>query len=561
MTIEEIDYDIRKSNSFLLRAILVFLLFLIYQRNNNFFESNVYFIGGSIYIFFLFANYKFINKNYKGKVRLILDLAIIGVFLFEKNLSQTINYLPYIILLFNINSHSNKKSNIIFFIILFHISIYISNGFKFIKTFHLIPFLFYIFIFFVFIRKYFRELNEKVIDTVGNLFIENVNENTNHHILDRVKKHLNDKKTISNFITIKNIYLFAILNDNLVLIKGSEFVKTDPVIIKEEKESLFNFIDKKNKRVNVSSEIVIDGILYKNLIWVKHKIRKQQYVFLLVLKSPPRLVAEAIVSSLRPMFEYAARIFYITNTLTKLQKRQTEIIKEKVTHVLDAQNALHFVKNKLSPITRTIDLIDRLYKPKEELSKNHKNYIIQQLKNNKNNDQIKEILRKAEVLIKGVDNLLNQEDITVSVKRIIDVLRQNWLYHYNSTKDIFVDIDDVSDLKINFNSMLYEFVFTDIISNLSKYSDEYKSIVIRQENENSITLYFVNSIKNFDKTHEELKRICELYNHESNDEIYKRNTHGLSFIRLLLRRKMIENNISIDIPKKIFTFRIKIELI
>ncbi|WP_430408478.1 hypothetical protein [Kordia sp.] len=561
MTIEEIDYDIRKFNSFLLRIILGILLILIYQRNNNFFESIIYLISGISYIVLLFMNYRFTNKKYRGKIRLILDLILIGIFLFNKNLSLTINYLPYIILLFNINSHSNKKNNILFFIFLFHISIYISSNFRFIITFHLIPLLFYVFIFFVFIRKYFRELNEKVIDTVGDLFIENVNEKTNHHILEKIKKHLNKRKTLGNFFSIENIYLFTVLNENLVLIKGSEFVKTDPVLVKDEKINLLNFIEKKRNSIYASKEIVIDGFEYNNLIWLKHKIKMQQYVFLLTFKSPTGFITEAIISSLRPIFEYATRIFYVTNTLTTLKKQQTEIIKEKVTHVLDAQNALHFVKNKLSPITRTIDLIDRLYKPKEELSESNKNYIIKKLKNNRNNEQIKEILRKAEVLIKGVDNLLNHEDIIVSVKRIIDVLRQNWLHHFNSTEAITVDIEDISNLKISFNSMLYDFVFTDIIENLNKYSDEFKSVVVTQENNHSITIYFVNSIKDFTKNYEDLKKISELYNHENNDEIYKRNTHGLSFVRLLLRRKMITNNISIDKSKKMFTFKITIELL
>ncbi|MFD2727470.1 hypothetical protein [Hyunsoonleella rubra] len=560
MTLEEIDYDIRKFNSIFLRLVLFVLLFLIYDRNDNFYEPLTYLITAALYLILLLINYKLTKKKYKGKCRLILDLLIIGIFLFRKDLSSTINYMPYMLLLFNMNSHSNRKSNILVFIILFHLSILVACNFKFIWTFQLIPVLFYGFVFFYFVRKYFRVLNEKVIESIGDLFIENVNNNTNHHILENVKAHINKKKTLKNFLTIENLYLFVRLKENLVLIKGSEFVKTDPKIVEEEKKKLFSFLEDEKSTLLFTKEIVIDGKEYDNLVWVKHEILRHQYVFLIATKSYLGYIGGAIVSSLRPIFEYIARIFYVTNRLDNLQKEQTEIIKEKVTHVLDAQNALHFVKNKLSPITRTINLVDRLYKKPEKLSEKKKNYIKQELKNNTNNEKVKEILRKAEVLIKGVDNLLNQEDEIVSVKRIIDVFRQNWLHHFNSTESIFVDIKDVSNTKISFNSMLYDFVFTDIIENISKYSNDFVSIVFTQENETEISMYFVNSIKDFEKNYRELKKICELYNREDNDEIYKRNTHGLSFVRLLLRRKLIENEISIDKSRELFTFKITLKL-
>ena len=104
--------------------------------------------------------------------------------------------------------------------------------------------------------------------------------------------------------------------------------------------------------------------------------------------------------------------------------------------------------------------------------------------------------------------------------------------------------------------MLFDFVFTDIVENINKYSyNKTKKVIFSLDND-SIAIRFFNSILDYEKNKTSLKEIETLYNQENNDEIYNRTTHGLSFIRRLLRRKKIENKISIDKLEKTFNFEI-----
>ena len=164
MKIKEIDFAIRKVNSFYLRIILGLVLFLIYTRNNNVFEENVYLFYFLGYWSLHVLNFFFISDNHKGSIRVLLDLTIITIFLYGKDLSQTINFLPYFLLLFNVNSHSNRNSKILLFIILMHLSILLVNDFEFIESFHFFLFIFYGFILIFFIRR-FIEYRFKIYQT------------------------------------------------------------------------------------------------------------------------------------------------------------------------------------------------------------------------------------------------------------------------------------------------------------------------------------------------------------------------------------------------------------
>lgn len=269
---------------------------------------------------------------------------------------------------------------------------------------------------------------------------------------------------------------------------------------------------------------------------------------------------ELIIQKIKPIFEYVARLYYIRSSLAILNNETSKILKEKITYVLDAQNALHFVKNKLSPITTTIDLMDRYFRDKTILTEPQRAHIESRLKSNNNNKQIRLILDKAELLIKGVDNIISEEEKEVKVKNIIDDLRNCWLYHFENIDDILVDIENLNTI-INYNQMLFDFVFTDIIENINKYSNNQTKEVVFYIEDNLLVIKFSNSIYDYEKNKISLKEIERLYNLENNDEIYNRKTHGLSFVRRLLRRKKISNNIIVDAKEKTFNFYIKLKII
>ncbi|MEO8515652.1 MAG: hypothetical protein ABI426_02860 [Flavobacterium sp.] len=557
MTISDIDYDIRKFNSVLLRVVILSVLFCIYLHNDNYFGPSTYLLATIFYVLLLILNVFNKAKGYKGTCRLILDLLVIGVFLYGKNLSNVLNFLPFILLLSNVNSHSNKNSKILIFSILLHLDILIIDDFRIVKTHHLIPLIYYAFILITFIRQSFNKVNEGIILTIGDLFINNVNENNSHQILAKVKKLIN-KGGLGRVLKINEIFLFVNYNQRLILIKGSKFVKNNILNFSFETEELIKKFAKKNLQIQKEDFVEIDNIKYNNIYWIKHSINETDYFFLICLEDDSYIFRELIIQKIRPVFEYIGRLYYLRSSLTKLNNDTSKIIKEKITYVLDAQNALHFVKNKLSPITTTVGLMDKYFKRQSELNPVHKTHIEKRLRENNNNNQLRLILNKAEVLIKGVDNIINQEDKEVSVKQIIDDLRNNWLYHFENIDDIVVEIEDLN-IRVNYNQMLFDFVFTDIIENINKYShNQMKKVIFTLEND-IIIIRFNNLILDYEKNKLNLKEIESLYNQENNDEIYNRKTHGLSFIRRLLRRKKITNEISIDKSEKTFNFKITLK--
>jgi|GEM_PF-5690709 len=554
MSVKNLEYDIKRFNSLVLRIILVFVLNAIFFINENIFPKWVYFSSISLYVLLLFLNYLTTKNLSKGVLRLFLDCFIICVFLYKKDLDYVFNYFPFLLLLFNTQNHSSKNGKFWLFILLIHLSIFTLDNFSFKLTHHIIPGLLYIFIFILYIRNFISLFKEDMLYLVGNLFIENVNENNSHRILKNIIQQINSSK-IGMFNKISEIFLFINNNEKFVLIKGSKFVTNNDLKSSINIESIIKNNDEKN--IFFKDSVEIDGINYKISYWLQHKILEKDYYFLIALKKDS-IFNEFLITSFRPIFEYIGRIYYMSNSLMTISNENQKIIKQKIAYVFDAQNALHYVKNKLTPITSTINLIDRYFKQKD-LSAENKIYIENRLLSNNNNYEIKQIIKKAEILIKGVDNILEEKDKCISLKALIDDIRKNWLFHFNNIDDVIITVQNLKNIKIEINQMMFDFVFTDIIENINKYGKEGgKRVEISHEND-IITILFSNKISDYDRDKRELDEIVNLYNLTNNDEIYNRKTHGLSFIRRLLRRKNIENKIFINKEEKTFNNEIKLK--
>lgn len=557
MTIRDIDYDLRRLNSLFLRVILIVVLFFIEYYNHNFFDAEIYIISVALYVSLLLLNLVFVKSNYKGRIRLILDILILSIFLYKKDLNLILNYLPFILLLYNVQSHSNKNSNFFLFIVLIHFDILFIDNFNFKLTHHIIPIIFYLFIFILTIRKIFSSINEDIVHLVGDLFIESVNENNSHKILRNVINKINISK-VGILNQIDELFLFINFNGKFVLIKGSKFVINNEIESSQDISTIISKENKLKKRKVIKDNVRIDDINYNNCYWINHKVLDKDYYFLISLKRES-VFNESLILNFRPIFEYIARIYFISNSLIEMNNSNLKIIKQKIAYVFDAQNALHFVKNKLSPITSTIDLMDRYFKQKD-LSIAKRQYIEKRLLENNNNAEIKTIIRKAELLIKGVDNILNEEDSLISLKSFIDDLRKNWFFHFNSINGVIINIENINKIRLLINQMMFDFVFTDIIENINKYGESDQKKVLLTIDDGNLIVLFSNKIIDYEKCKQELDEIISLYNLKDNDEIYSRKTHGLNFIRRLLRRKNIENKIFIDKVNLTFNHEINIKL-
>lgn len=556
MITKKLDSSLRKINSVVIRLFLIVLMVFIYTYNSNIFIEKVYTISIILYPILLITHLYLPKSSYKGLFRLTLDLSLITIFLYGKDLNSLLNFFPFLILIFNTINHSNANNRLKVFIVLVHSSIILIDEFNIVFTHHLVPMILYVFIFTYSLRQLFQNLNADIIKLTGDLFAENTKNSSTHQILRKVKKEL-IKAPVNAVLKLEEIFLFRVINDRIVIIKGTEFVKETPSITK----SLMDEIIRSRKSLIKGADIKINTRNINNSYFLKMNVYEHRYVFLLSLRGTSNFFQERIIQGLTPVFNQICRIFYLTNSLNKIKIEESKIIKEKVTYVLDAKNALHYVKNKLTPVTNTISLIDRYFKKPEELDSTKKEYIENKLKNNKGNVYIKDVIEKAEVLIQGIDNLLYKDDEQKSVKYVIGLVRQIWMYHFENVDDINIDIDNLVSLELNFNTELFEFIFTDIIENISKYSLEDKCVNFNQDSEGEITVSFINVIKDYNRKKDNLKEIVELYNMADNDEIYSRKTHGLSFIRRLMKRKKINNKISIDKENEKFIFKIKFKTI
>ncbi|GAA3557661.1 hypothetical protein [Snuella lapsa] len=552
MITADLDYNIRKINSFILRGVLISLLLFNYLDSSfNYFQPRLYTIFIVVYVFGMLFQLYGLPIKYRGIFRYLLDISLITLFLYEKDLGNTLFFLPYILLLFNSINYSNSKSRTLVFILGIHLSILIVDGFSLVFRHQLIPVIFYVFMLIYYTRKIFNQFNSDLIKLIGDLFAQNISESSSYKILHEVKKRIS-RSSIGYFFKLDQIFLFRLINNRLVLIKGTQFIRELP----DFSDEIIGKIKESKEKPIKGASVIINTIEYSNIYWQRTDFENSTYVYLICLKPATFMLQENIIIGLKPVFSQVSKVFHLMNSLDYIKKNSAKTIKEKVAYVLDAKNAMHFVKNKLTPITNILDLVDRYFKKPENLDERKEKYIKEKLKNNRGNVQIKEVISKAELMIKGVDNLIAKDDVKVSERVIIDSVRRHWFYHFENLDDVRLNFNKESNFNISFNHELFDFVFTDIIENISKYSTGIKMVEFIEDSPGTLTVLFKNEIKDYNRKIQELQELVTQYNQPDNDEIYSRKTHGLSFIRGLMKRKKIKNVISIERETKMFIFKI-----
>ena len=523
------DTLVKKVFSILFRVIITSLAIIILSTQQSTFPLWAYSILIAVYLIIYF--YLFLKDNWwQSLLRLLNDYTFIFLILYNRDIYLAPNYVLLILPIINAPNHSGKKSYSLYPVVIIVIGLLTSWRFEVELIFPLLL-LGAINVF----RHYRMEvLNTKndLADLIGQFFTSEHEFRKFHNVYDLILEHIESKNFLKRLFTIDVIVCFLVKNNRLLILNSSKFIRD--YSIQNENKLLLELESK-----GTSSDIPIklqDSEFEKNL-FVMAQDSDVTLVFAIILdhKGTSPIGMGILEYFFKPISQHLLNIIkhhtLMRNSLAEGQSR----IRKQQQYVLKSMNAMHFVRNKLSPIKTYLNLDEieeKVYATSNEvLIKSFNSKKINALKQSKY--QLTNIVQRADFILEKSDNpFIIQGTSKHKINALFSLIRFNWFSFFEDQTFKMEFLESFQDVYVEYNSEVMEIVLADIMSNINKHGNDPELTMI--ELENNITFYFKNKIllsenHDFSKLH----RISQSYNTGENWEINKRITHGLILINLI----------------------------
>lgn len=487
------------------------------------------------------TSFSYLKIKNHPKLRLINDFIFIALVVYGQNLNNPAALFFILLPVVNSPNHSGKDASPLLVIALtFSLFIYIFRGSilslsKEVNTivYILVPAgLFLIVILFESYRTNMLRIDDRFNHTIDQYYENNLQVlEKPHRILKNITQIINAKSLIS--FKTHRLICFKVNEQRVVVIGSSQFVYNYRII--KLREYLTNL--RKNKVIENHS-IEIDGIPYNNNLSILVDGAQQSFIFVLLTDRGLHLFHQI----LRPVFNRVARILEFENALQQQKQLYLERLKNKTEFLDDAQMAMHFIKNKLSPITNFIAMSE----DSDSLTGEEKSVAFEHFK--KERDKIKNglplILEKAERLHESSIRL--SDSVNHGIKKLIVVLRANLSTFFS--EEIFeakIDIETADQFSLILHIDSLELLFTNWISNMKNNNNGVVSVYIT-ESKDVVEVGFVNNLTDGQKTG--AKKFVDDFNSTEREEIINRiyASTGLRELKYLLRTMDLDHRLTTD---------------
>ncbi|CAA6821093.1 MAG: Unknown protein [uncultured Sulfurovum sp.] len=531
---------IKYLTSILFRLILVFygIFLLIIQEN----IVNIYMYIVLIIVYFF--TYLYLIKGKRPFLRMINDYLFILFILFDKDVSQIYNFLFILLPIINSPNHTQEKRRQ-FILVLITMTIFIILDFRGTNILDFKDYIYIstalIFIILITLFEYYRSQNTTKLFNIYSEIDEIASKKAHTSQVPEIYKYLIEKYNHQLKFDIENIIGFQYhgSNNNKVIVRNSSvFIHSYKIstIIKEVEKKQVSYNQKiklNNEEYKFNFSIKIDGYIF--LFLVKKEIETN---------SLKRIFMEStIFGSIVPILNKLIKIIELENLLKKQKYNATLSLNKKSQYVNNVMKSTHYLSNQFSPITNYFDLIDK-YKMLEETNKKEKLEIIIDDEGKNAKRCLKNIKEKSlNILDNDMNPFVPRNIKKIKYKYIYMSIKSLWLEEFDE-KDIFLYNDDKSNELLESDSQVLEFIFTDIIENIRKYS--HGKHTIKFSYENNLSIEIVNNIKDIKRQKKTISEIIKNFNNEDRSELSKENNFGLSHIQELAHLLKIKIILKLD---------------
>ena len=539
--IHEFDSRLRRIFSVLFRLIIVAFAAFVVWTSNNFFPDSYYAIGC---IFYFILYYFFLQQEKYSKPRLFFDYCLIFFIIYGKDSSNLAALLIILLPVINSPNHSGRSSSpflvlfltFILFVYLIRDSKIFTYGTLYVIVYIAIPFiLFSIIVMFEFLRTKLIRLNDYFNKAIDEYYQNNMQfAEKPHKILRTINDLINNSRLI--WFKTEKLICIRIVNGKMSIVGGTSFV------FRYDIENRSSYLEQLRHKPFVKNwSIRIDKELSQNNISYLIKTPDVEYIFLLVSRTAPNSFSGFLMM---PVFSRMVKILTFENSLSAQRNHYMEKLKNRMEFIEDAQVAMHFIKNKLSPIKNFISISEDLDNlPPESREEAFKHF---QKERDKIKSNIPIILDKAQRFHGNVDKPFSLSDFKVEkAKKLVAIVRNSWNTWF-SDDDIHTEIDteQIDRYSVELNEDLLEYLLTNWISNIDRHGGKHKRLLFSETDE-YLVVSFENGIK---PTHmKEAEDFVHDFNSDDRNEIINRGgqSRGLRELKWFVRGLDIQNSMNI----------------
>ena len=346
---------------------------------------------------------------------------------------------------------------------------------------------------------------------------------------------------------IKNIYCFRWENGRYRIANGST-----PIFNYElNSEMICKILQDRPNTLHIDVPFKVNGDNCNNNYLVTFKIPDSEVSYIFISEVDNSNIVR-ILYQFRLMISFLSRLSRLLEVNYKIRANEITSVKEmanNLNYINASQQAMHFIKNKLSPVKNYFAELKFYEECKDEAIRDRMKVKLDLERQNAEQSFSTAINRADYIASKMYTSQMYSQVEKYKFIVLLSLVRDIWQSYDNEIVDIMVD----KPLCVTFNRYGMDQVLTNWISNMNIYGNKNSHYKVIEEDDNYV-LCFINET---DANANGQSEFVKCYRQNDRDEIIKRNWHGLMEIKEALEQMHIPNEMSLNGNEVVFEMRFK----
>lgn len=510
--------------SFLFRIILLMFSYWIVDHNENIFPKWEYYVFMVIY----YTIYCFLKHKQKDILRLAWDFVLINVVIWGKELHDPMTFMLVIVPMINAINYTGKRSHL-YLLSLLTLGTLMLHLRPF-EPWIVIPIVALVIMYLTSVRTYRLWRTEKEItENVNGYFLDPLMLKP-HKIYKNIITELNNYFHFKEGQGIKLITTYVLKGETLWLVSASDFLWTRTRHLENQQLQCL----KKDKELRISDDNINTYLFYI-------PIGEVEYVFTCDISNASyvKLNFYKFKDMMRLTFSKMSILLSTEYRISERREEKFNEIKDNVLYVNQAVKVMHFIRNKMTPLSNLIAYHKEIGNMSDDILDKMKDRISKEA--NQAETDLSEILKFANYLLdKSKNPFLCTEIQEVSISKIYLIISEiaERAMQLPVTIDENIKLCADKGLCIHTNLVESKIMFTDWITNMMKYSTGSENISMYIE-DGKLTVHFENQCRIKDKDIDKLVRDMNSY---AKDAVLegKEYGYGIYIIKSIARELDVE---------------------
>ncbi|SIQ84143.1 hypothetical protein [Pontibacter lucknowensis] len=540
--LEEVDYKVRKVISILFRILIIGYAILVLLLNQNIFPYYVYLIAIVSYAAIYIKIFR--KEGYYANVRLINDYVFFFLCLYDKDINNLFNLSLLVIPVINALNHSSYQRTPFFSVPLYSIvlfSYYLLNGYQINVQIILVITALAAINFFSFIRASIVRFQSLVHSAIDKFYEENLNVGKAYLLLKNIIDALSNDGFVFKYLAPVQIICFKIRFEELRIFASSHQILD--IKIPEENKLVKTLKKFKSERRN---DVLVNGVAIQNCLFMYIKSDSAQFAYCLQFENNSfGILHKLLINVLRPLLFKVTKVFGVEDDLKRQKKVRLNKIKGNYFFIDNTIKAIHYLNNKLIPITTYFEMISVYDQVQDKEAKRQLSVLINKEKK-RSSKVIKDVIsRTHKILDKSLNPYFIDELYEEGFYRIFELVRTAWDDNGFDTKSININWPvEILGNTVQFNEDAFLLVVDEILDNINKHYNCNCSVDFLIIEEFPL-IKFTNDLQDHTQK-KQLKKLAQDFNNQDINEIMKRDSHGSSIIKQYLNQMNIKSAIRVN---------------